>query len=255
MKSVILSEREARRFAEQMKLPSVGLKGQEKLKKAKVLVIGSGGKGTALLQNLTAAGIGTIGISDNFTVEEAFLPRQSLYGDQDIGKQKAIISKQKLARISEMVHIKLHNICLSEENILQIMKDYDLIADATDNFAAHYLINDAAIMLDKAVVFGTVFHRQGMITVFNHEEGPSFRCLFPKIPHNTQDTKDEGIYGLSVLYQITGALMANEVFAVLLGHPVVLSGRMLIFDIADYTFRTKIIAKNPENFKKTGFVK
>jgi adenylyltransferase/sulfurtransferase len=253
MKSAILSERERRRFTEQIKLPSVGIQGQEKLKKSKVLVIGVGGKGTALLQNLTASGIGTIGISDNFTVEEALLPRQSLYGDHDIGKQKAIISKQRLSQISKSVHFELHNICLSEDNILQIFENYDLIADATDNFAAHYLINDAAIMQDKTVVYGAVYHRKGMVAVFNHDSGPSFRCLFPKKPHKSQDSVDEDINGSSVLYHLTGTLMANEVLAVLLGNRVTLSGKMLVFDASDYHLSMEAITKKPENFTRTGF--
>lgn len=255
MQSAILSEREVRRFAEQVSLPSIGIKGQEKLKLAKVLVIGAGGKGTALMQNLTISGIGTLGISDNSIVEEAHLPKQSLYGDRDIGKQKAIISKQKLSQLSQTVQFELHNICLSEDNILQIFEGYDLIVDATDNFTAHYLINDAAITMNKPFVYGAVYHTHGMVSVFNYDDGPSFRCVFPKTPHNSQNPGDAGIYGSSVLYHITGSLMAHEVLAILLKQPVSLSGKMLVFDISNFSVRMQIISKNPDNFSMTRFIR
>ena len=253
MKSEILSDRELRLFSKQIQLPSVGIRGQEKLKEARVLVIGAGGKGSSLLQNLVSAGIGNLGISDNFGIEEVLIPKQSLYGDLDIGKQKAIVAKQKLSQLNHEVNLVLHNICLSEDNILDIFKDYNLVVDATDNFAAHYLINDAAIISKKTVIFGSVFHKQGLITVFNHHNGPSFRCLFPKIPHNTVNPADDGIYGLTILHHITGTIMANEVLSAVLGNHVLLNGKLLIFDISNYSITTEKIERNPENFTITSF--
>jgi molybdopterin/thiamine biosynthesis adenylyltransferase len=248
MTSEVLSEREIRLFSQQIKLPSVGINGQEKLKKARVLIIGAGGKGSAVLQNLAVAGVGLIGISDNYLVEEQNMPMQRLYGDVDLGKQKAIIAKQRINQIVRNASFEVHNICLSPDNILKIFQPYDIIIDATDNFPAHYLINDAAIILKKPVVYGSVFHTLGMVSVFNYNEGPSFRCLYSKKPRQLKNPGDDGILGIGILYSITGTIMANEVLAIILGHPVKLSGRLYIFNIKDYGIKTKSIDRKPENF-------
>jgi len=135
--SEILSAQEIRRYSLQINNASLGVEGQEKIKQAKVLVVGAGGKGSSLMQIMAAVGVGMIGISDNFPVQEADLSRQHLYGSSDLGKQKAIISKQKLIQINHFVEYKLHNVCLSEQNINTICSNYDILIDATDNFTAH----------------------------------------------------------------------------------------------------------------------
>ncbi|MBN2481991.1 MAG: HesA/MoeB/ThiF family protein [Bacteroidales bacterium] len=247
MSSEILTEREIRLFSKQIKLPSVGIPGQEKIKKSRILIIGAGGKGSAVLQNLAVTGVGFIGISDNSFVGEENISIQRLYGDADLGKQKAIISRQRIRQIANSVMYEVHNICLSPDNIFKIIDSYDIIVDATDNFDVHYLINDAAVSLKKPVVFGSVFHMFGMVSVFNFNDGPSFRCLFPKKPDKAKSPGDEGIFAPGLLYNITGTIMANEVLAIILGHHVNLSGQLLTFKITDYSIKIEPVVRKPEN--------
>lgn len=248
MISKILTEREIRLFSKQINLPSVGINGQEKIKNSCVLVIGAGGKGTVVLQNLASTGVGCIGISDNSFVEEENIILQRLYGDADLGKQKAIISRHRIRQIASSAVYKVHNICLSPDNILKIFQPYDIIVDATDNFDAHYLVNDAAIILKKPVVFGSVFQTLGMVSVFNLDEGPSFRCLYPSRPDQGKGPGNEEILAPGILCNITGTIMANEVIAVILGQRVKLGGQLLTFNIADYSIKFEHVLRKPENF-------
>lgn len=245
--SNILSPKEIRRYAIQIASRSVGIVGQEKLKQAKVLIIGAGGKGTAILQNLASSGIGTLGISDNSFVEEAELSRQFLYGNGDLGKQKAIISKQKLLEINHMVEYQLHNVCLDVNNIDRICTDYDILIDATDNFPTRYLINDAAVKLNKPMLFGFVEGAMGMVSVFNYKNGPSLRCLFPKVPEGFGYESEDFMAQTSIL-NIVGAIIANETIKVILGMDTPLSGNLLKFYGSKYSFEFEPIQKNPENF-------
>ena len=175
MKSEFLSAREIRKFEEQINLPGVGIQGQEKFRKARILVIGAGGKGASALQALVAAGVGYIGICDNYPVEESALPRQCLYGEIDTGKLKAIVARQHLLEHTKLTEIELHNICLSDTNIRNIISDYDIVLDATDNFMAHYLISDGTVATGKPLVFGSVYHNTSQVSVFNYAGGPSLR--------------------------------------------------------------------------------
>jgi len=253
MKSDVLSDMEIRALSEQIQLPGIGLAGQEKIKKARVLVIGAGGKGASALQGLVVSGVGVIGISDNYMVEDNALPRQSLYGEKDLGKQKAIISKQRLAEPGRHTTFELHNICLSEANILQIVAPYDIILDTTDNFPAHYLINDAAVLSGKPLVFGSVIHNAGLVSVFNHAGGPSFRCLYPRVPGKDGSFTDEGIPSVGMPYRITGDIMACETLKIILGFPSVLSGKLMRFSISDYGIQYSPIRRNEANFRIKGF--
>jgi molybdopterin/thiamine biosynthesis adenylyltransferase len=235
MESEILGESELIRYTRQIKLESVGIKGQEKIKKAGVLVIGAGGKGTSVLQNLVTAGVGKIGISDNLPVEEKDLTKQRLYGNSDIGKQKAIISRQKLIELNHFVHFELHNICIDKNNVLNICKNYAVIVDATDNFSTKYLINDAAIILKKPLVFGSVDNPVGMVSVFNYNMGPSLRCLFPTAPSDKQNSAQKKIPSAGILYSMIGTIMANEVLKIILQINNIISGKLLLLNILDYT--------------------
>lgn len=248
MDSTILKPLEVRRYAPQISLPSVGLEGQEKIKKSRILVIGSGGKGTIVMQNLVSAGIGVLGISDNYLIEEDFLSRQSFFGDTDIGKQKAIASRQKLSKINQLVDIELYNICLSNSNIESICKKYDIIVDATDNFPAHYMISDSAIRLNKPLVYGCTFESQGHISVFNYNNGPSFRCLYPDPSARAEKPDLTGMTSQSVLSHFTGTFMAHEVLKIILNLDSVLSGKLLIFSLPNYKIEYKQIKKVPQNF-------
>ena len=217
LNSEILSQKEIRRYTLQINSPQIGLEGQEKIRNSKILVVGAGGKGTSVLQNLATLGIGKIGISDNFPVQEAELSRQHLYGNSDLGKQKAIISKQKLLDINHFVDYELHNVCLSENNIQSICKNYDVLIDATDNFASRYLISDTAIALGKPMIFGMIAGKIGLVSVFNFKGGPSLRCLFPEIPDDLYSKEsDEFACQVSIL-GIIGSIIANEALKIILG--------------------------------------
>ncbi len=247
MESVLLNDGELRRYTHQIKLESIGIKGQEKIKKSKVLVIGAGGTGTAVLQNLAIAGIGKIGISDSLPVEEKSLSKQGLYGNSDIGKQKAIVSRYKLSEINHFVDFELYNIRIEKNNVLDICREYTVLVDATDNFPTRYLINDAAIILRKPLVFGSVLNTTGMVSVFNYKEGPSLRCLFPAEPQGEMSPEQKEITALSTLYNITGTIMANEVLKIILQINNVMSGKLLLFNILDYSISFNKIIKNPIN--------
>lgn len=240
-------------MAQQIQLPEVGMGGQEKIKNARVLVIGAGGKGASVLQSLVASGVGTVGITDNMLVEENILPRQSLYGEKDLGKQRAIISAQRLSESGCSSVFTLHNICLMETNILDIIAPYNLLVDATDNLPAHYLINDAAILSGKPCVYGSVNHNAGFVSVFNLPGGPSFRCMYSQRPRNKETLNDEGIPALNVLYRITGSLMASETLKIILGKPSSLNGKLLRFHLDTYSGTFESITRNEENFRIKGF--
>jgi molybdopterin/thiamine biosynthesis adenylyltransferase len=253
MKSGILSDKEIRIMAGQIQLPEVGIAGQEKIKNARILVIGAGGKGTSVLQSLVAAGVGTIGITDNILVEEDILPRQSLYGEKDLGKQRAIISAHRLSESGCSSAFTLHNICLMETNILDIIAPYDLLVDATDNFPAHYMINDAAIISGKPFVYGSVNHNAGFVSVFNLPAGPSFRCLYPQRPRSKTLLTDEGLPALNILYQVTGSLMACEALKIIQGIPSAIHGRLLRFHLDTYSVTFETITRKEENFQIKSF--
>lgn len=242
----MLSERELRRFQKQINLPSVGQEGQERIKNASVLVVGAGGKGTAVLKNLVSGGIGKIGISDNYLVEEQALANQSLYGHSDIGKLKAIITRQKLNEINHFTHIELHNVCLEKHNILSVFKAYQIVVDATDNYPAHGLINDASIISKKPVVFGEIEDYKGLVSVFNYKECPTYRCLYPTKPEKVKSNL-QGIPSCGTIYPIVGSIMANEVFKLILSLDNYICGELLQFDIRDYTTTFRKINFNTKN--------
>jgi adenylyltransferase/sulfurtransferase len=233
MKSAILSDKEIRKFDQQIQIPGVGLSGQEKIKKARILVIGAGGKGVSALQSLVVAGTGYIGICDNYLVEESALPRQSLYGESDLGRQKAIISRQRLADLTGMTSIELHNICLTESNILTFISDYDIIVDATDNFPAHYLISDAAVKIHKPLVMGILQEGSVVIGVISPAGGLLFRDIYPVPPQHSGTVFAEGIACAHVLYSIAGELMAHEALKIALGLNNLLDGKILRFCLTD----------------------
>jgi molybdopterin/thiamine biosynthesis adenylyltransferase len=249
MESKSLNEAELKRYSSQIKILNTGTEGQQRIKNASILVIGAGGKGTSVLQNLAVAGIGKIGITDNFPVEEKNLSKQRLYGNSDIGKEKAIISRQKLKELNHFIDYKLYNVCIHNKNILDICREYELIIDATDNFPARYLINDAAVILKKPVVFGSVIKSLGMVTVFNFNKGPTLRCLYPVTPSGHEKHEIKSIAGIGILYSIVGTIMANEALKIILHMENVLTGKLLIFNISDYSISFKSFKVNPVNLK------
>lgn len=231
MENSLLNHQELRRYARQMMLPEIGLDGQEKLKKAKVLVAGAGGLGNPLILYLAAAGVGEIGIADNDLVDESNLQRQILYGSVDLGKHKAIVAKERLSSLNHLNNYRLHVIFLNQENAPEICRDYDILVDATDSFAAGYALDSAARILSKPLVYGALHTWSAMVTVFRYHNSPGFSDLFPEklIPENSATAKELGIPG--GLPGIAGAIMATEVIKIITGAGRPLAGNLLIYNM------------------------
>lgn len=243
----MLNRKEISRYARHIILPEIGTQGQEKLKRAKVLIVGAGGLGCPVLQYLTAAGAGRIGIIDDDKVEESNLQRQVLFSVADCGKPKAKIAKKKLQALNPNVHFVTYCLRLSAANALDIIKHYDLVIDGSDNFPTRYLVNDACVMLNKPLVFGSVFRFEGQVSVFNYKNGPTYRCLFPEPPEDSPNCTEIGVPG--ILPGIIGTLMANEALKIILGIGEPLSGKLLILNAL--TLRNQIISfkRNRESIK------
>ena len=248
MEDDILSPREIRRYNKQIMIPEIGIKGQEKLRQAKVLVVGAGGLGCPVLQYLTAAGVGKIAIAEFDMVDETNLQRQVLYGSDDVGKFKSIIAKNRLEHLNSLLVFEIINLRLDASNSLNILKNFDVIVDATDNLETRYIINDSCVILGKPMVHGSIYKYEGVISVFNYEGGPTYRCYNPsekdkkfKNPLPTQ----VGLLG--VLPGITGTYMANEVIKIITETGEILSGKVLLINVFNNTFNTFSVNNIPEN--------
>lgn len=243
----MLTNKEKLRYNRQIMLPELGEEGQYKLKMAKVLVVGAGGLGCPALQYLSAAGVGTIGIIDDDTVDCSNLHRQIMYNEGDIGKQKVFCIKEKLALTNPHVETKIYPERLTIENALDIIESYDIILDGSDNFTTRYLINDACVILNKPFVYGAIFQFEGQVSVFNFNNGPTYRCLFPEPPaEGTMPSCGEaGVIG--VLPGIIGSFQAAEVIKLITGIGNPLAGQLFILDLqtnAVDTIRFSLIPKN-----------
>ena len=250
MEDEILTPREIRRYSKQIMIAGIGITGQEKLKKSRVLVIGAGGLGCSVLQYLTVAGLGKIAIAEFDIVDESNLQRQVLYGSNDVGKLKSIIVKDRLEHLNSLIEIEIFNLRLDSSNALDTLDKYDIVVDATDNFEARYTINDACVILNKPMVHGSIYKYEGLVSVFNYKGGATYRCYNPSAP----DTKyknpapaQTGLFG--VLPGITGTLMANEVIKIITETGEVLSSKVLLFNIQNNTFNTLSVINIPENHK------
>jgi adenylyltransferase/sulfurtransferase len=235
---VAFSKEELSRYNRHIIMPSFGLEAQQKLKAAKVLVVGSGGLGSPLLLYLAAAGIGNIGIVDFDKVDETNLQRQVIFDVHDVGQSKAEVAREKLQALNPYINIVAHNTKLSSENALAIIGDYDVVADGTDNFPTRYLVNDACVLAGKPNVYASVFQFEGQVAVFNHNGGPNYRDLFPKppAPGVVPDCATGGVLG--VLPGIIGSLQALEVIKIITGIGESLSGKLYIFDALRFEGRT-----------------
>ena len=243
-----LTPRELRRYRKQIMIPEIGIEGQEKLKKSSVLVVGAGGLGCPVLQYLAAAGVGKIAIVEFDMVDETNLQRQILYGSDDVGKLKAIIARVRLEHLNSLVETEIFNLRLTADNSLRIMKDFDVIVDATDNLETRYLINDSCVILNKPMVHGAIYKSEGQVSVFNHDNGPTYRCYNPGPDLlNNKNPRPADVGLLGVLPGITGTFMANEVLKIITQTGNVLSGKMLLFNISDNSFHMISIRNIPEN--------
>ena len=245
-----LSPEELRRYARHLALPEFGRGGQEKARRASVLVVGAGGLGSPMLLYLAAAGIGRIGIVDFDRVDETNLQRQVLYTIADIGKPKAATAREKLLTLNPHIEVEVHEERLTSENALSIISRYDIVADGTDNFPTRYLVNDACVLAGKVNVYASIFRFEGQVSVFNFLEedgsrGPNYRDLFPTPPppELVPNCAEGGVLG--VLPGIIGSMQASEVIKVATGVGEPLSGRLFLFDAATFTTRTLKIRKDP----------
>ena len=226
----MLSKNELKRYNRHIIMSEIGIKGQEKLKTAKVLVIGAGGLGCPVLQYITAAGVGTIGICDFDFVDESNLQRQILFNTKDIGKPKAKVAAEKLSIQNPNIKIITHNQKLDKTNALDIFKNYDIIVDGSDNFPTRFLVNDACVVLGKILVFGAIYKFEGQVSVFNYKNGPTYRCLVPEEPSVLENISCSQVGVIGVLPGIIGSYQANEVVKIIAGIGNVLSGKILLID-------------------------
>lgn len=248
MESHLLSQREIRRYNRQIMIPEIGLKGQEKLKMARVLVVGAGGLGCPVLQYLTAAGIGKIAIVEFDKVDETNLQRQVLYGTSDVGKLKSIIAKNRLEHLNSSGEFEIINLRLDTSNALNIIVNYDIIVDATDNLESRYIINDSCVILNKPMVHGSIYKFEGIISVFNYMGGTTYRCYNPSgVRGSFRNPSPSEVGLLGVLPGITGTFMANEVIKIITGTGEVISGKVMLVNILNNTCKTFTVNNIPEN--------
>ncbi|MFH0867851.1 MAG: HesA/MoeB/ThiF family protein [Candidatus Woesearchaeota archaeon] len=239
-----LTKQELERYSRNIKLDGVGITGQKKIKQSKVLIIGVGGLGSPAALYLAAAGVGTIGLVDFDKVEENNLQRQILHSTAKIGLSKVQSAKKTLNDINPNTKINLYDIKVNKTNIKKIIKNYDVVIDATDNLPTKYIINDACVALKKPHVFATVTAFDGQVSVFNYRNGPCLRCLFPEIPESTHipTCADSGVMG--VLPGVIGTIQATETLKIILGLGDVLSGRYLVYNAAIMMFKELNLKKN-----------
>ncbi len=248
----MLTAQELHRYSRQILLPDFQREGQQRLKDGSALVIGAGGLGSPALYYLAAAGVGRIGIVDFDTVEESNLQRQILYGTTDLGNPKAALAKDRLAQLNPYVKIETHHCLLTSENALDILSQYDVVLDGSDNLPTRYLVNDAAVLLKKPLIYGALFQFEGQVSVFNQllgdgTRGPNYRDLFPEPPppEMVLSCSEGGVLG--VLAGIVGSMQANEAIKVLAGMGKTLTGRLMLFDSLDFTARFLKLKPNPSN--------
>ena len=241
-----LSRAELYRYARHLALPEVGLEGQGRLRDGRVLCVGAGGLGSPLALYLAAAGVGTIGIVDFDAVDESNLQRQILHGTKDVGRSKLDSAEDRLRDVNPHVRVVKHDRRLSSTNALDVLADYDVVVDGTDNFPTRYLVNDACVLLGKPNVYGSVFRWEGQVSVFGTEGGPCYRCLFrePPPPGLVPNCAEGGVVG--VLPGIIGSLQALETIKLLLGRGDLLAGRLLIFDALGMEWREVALRRNPD---------
>jgi sulfur-carrier protein adenylyltransferase/sulfurtransferase len=244
--NVALSKDEIMRYSRHLIMPEVGMEGQLKLKQAKVLCIGTGGLGAPLGLYLAAAGVGRIGLVDFDSVDVTNLQRQILFDTNDIGRPKIEAATNRLRNLNPEIQIDNFETRLTSENALDILKDYDIVVDGTDNFPTRYLVNDACVILGKPNVYGSIFRFEGQITIFGYPGGPCYRCLYPEPPPPglVPSCAEGGVLG--VLPGIVGAIQAAETLKLIIGKGESLVGRLLLFDALAMHFRELKLRKNPE---------
>ncbi|MET7417903.1 adenylyltransferase/sulfurtransferase MoeZ [Dactylosporangium sp. NPDC005555] len=240
-----LSIDEVRRYSRHLIIPDVGVTGQKRLKNARVLCVGAGGLGSPALLYLAAAGVGTLGIVEFDTVDESNLQRQIIHGQSDIGRPKAESARDSVREINPLVNVVVHNEALDNDNVMDIFAQYDLIVDGTDNFATRYMVNDAAVLLGKPYIWGSIYRFDGQASVFWAEHGPCYRCLYPEPPPPgmVPSCAEGGVLG--VLCASIGAIQVTEAIKVLTGVGDSLLGSLMVYDALEMSYRKIKLRKDP----------
>lgn len=240
-----LTNDEIQRYSRHLLLKEIGVKGQKRLKAAKVLIVGLGGLGTPLAQYLAAVGVGTLGLIDYDEVEESNLQRQVIHGTRDIGRPKVASAKDSIKQINPLVKTVVYNQKLTEDNALDIISEYDIVADASDNYPTRYLVNDACVLLGKPDVFGAMYQFEGQAAVYYGKEGPCYRCMYPAPPPPglVPSCAMGGVVG--VLPGIIGTIQANEIIKLIVGGGEPLIGKIVSFDAWHMKWRELKICKDP----------
>ncbi len=237
---------EVKRYSRHIIIPEIGMAGQKRLRNSRVLAIGAGGLGSPVMVYLAAAGVGTIGVVDFDVVDESNLQRQIIHGQSDVGRSKAESARDSIKEINPYIDVVLHQERLDSTNVMEIFGQYDLIVDGTDNFATRYLVNDAAVLLGKPYVWGSIFRFDGQASVFWAEHGPCYRCLYPEPPPPgmVPSCAEGGVLG--VMAGTMGTLQANEAIKLLTGVGEPLLGQLVIYDALESSLRKVRIRKDPE---------
>jgi len=241
-----LSTDELARYSRHLILPEVGMEGQQKLKAAKVLCVGTGGLGSPLAFYLAAAGIGTLGLVDFDVVDSSNLQRQIIHSTKDVGRSKIDSAAEKLTALNPFLNVVKHETMLTSQNALEIIRQYDIVADGTDNFPTRYLVNDACVLTGKPNAYGSIFRFEGQASVFAAEDGPCYRCLYPEPPPPglVPSCAEGGVLG--ILPGLVGVIQATEVIKLILGKGEPLIGRLLLVNSLDMRFRELRLRKNPD---------
>jgi adenylyltransferase/sulfurtransferase len=241
-----LSRAEVMRYSRHLIIPDVATAGQKRLKNAKVLCVGAGGLGSPALMYLAAAGVGTLGIVEFDTVDESNLQRQIIHGQSDVGRSKAESARDSVREINPLITVNVHETRLDNDNVMEIFSQYDLIVDGTDNFATRYLVNDAAFLLGKPYVWGSIYRFDGQASVFWPEHGPCYRCLYPEPPPPgmVPSCAEGGVLG--VLCASIGSIQVTEAIKVLAGIGDPLVGSLMVYDALEMTYRKIKVRKDPE---------
>ncbi len=234
------------RYSRHLILPEVGMEGQRKLKAARVLCVGTGGLGSPLAFYLAAAGVGTLGLVDFDVVDASNLQRQIIHSTKDIGRRKLDSAEEKLKALNPALNVVKHETMLTSANALEILRDYDIVADGTDNFPTRYLVNDACVLLGKPNVYGSIFRFEGQASVFATADGPCYRCLYPEPPPPglVPSCAEGGVLG--ILPGLVGIMQATEVIKLILGKGNSLAGRLLLVDALEMKFRELKLRRNPD---------
>jgi adenylyltransferase/sulfurtransferase len=246
MAEVQLSHEEIRRYSRHLIMPEIGMDGQKKLKAASVLTVGAGGLGAPLAMYLAAAGVGRIGVVDFDVVDESNLQRQIIHGQSTLGRPKRESAKARLLDINPHIQVDTYGEALTSANAFDVMRDYDIVIDGTDNFQTRYLVNDACVLLGKPNVYGSIFRFEGQASVFYAKQGPCYRCLYPEPPPPglVPSCAEGGVLG--VLPGVIGTIQATEAIKLIVGQGEPLIGRLLLYDALEMSFRTLTLRKNPD---------